>query len=1111
MKLCRFVFRSLYFLMLYATMAVAFLPAVRAQSSKGTVTGTVTDPTGGIIPEAKVTLKDKNTGVSRQTVTNQAGIYRFDAVDLGVYNVTVSKPGFKNASFDDITIQANRTATFDAQLQLGSGSQTVEVNATASEILQTSDAVRGGNLEPVQITGLPLPALDSLNLMMTLPGAQSATTTQFSDGPNVSFNGTRARGNNFMIDGVENNDISVAGAAFSITNPDAIQEVSVQTSEFSAEYGRAGGAVVNQITRSGTNALHGTATEIYQSQVFNATSNADRLGGLTHPPKFVENTPDFTIGGPLVIPRLYNGRNKTFFFGAAQWDRLFSSAQTTLSNVPTPAGVAALQALSSSCPNVALFLQALGSLRGDPTGFGNPAQVRNLDISAPSGSTTCNGDDRTGEVVQVGPANRMASQSTLDNNHLVRIDQVASSKQTMNFRWLYDNTVSQPFFNNFPGFDRGFSGRTMTGSFQDSYVFNSRWVNEFRFNYGRIGFNFPLLAPDTFHATLPSFSVNGFRGWGGATNIPQFRYANNWQYQDTVTWVHGRHTVRAGVDFLRQLARQRPPFNERGSFLYQASVGATGLANFIDDFGGLSGNTQRQFGVSIYHPNLLRQSYFGQDDWKVTPSLTLNLGLRYEYFGQPANGAFRIPAFTNWDPVNFAQPDHVNPDKNNFGPVVGLAWAPHFSSGVLERLFGEDKTVIRSGYQISYDTFFNNLLSNIAGSSPNTLGGIVTSSTSASAPRGTANFQSQFASIQPTPPTAFSPQTNLLDPNIRNPYTERWTLEVQRELPAGIVFDVAYVGAEGHKLFQTLDMNPCIAATGCPSLANPTGTRLHNDVGVRTMRASSANSNYHALQVDVKRRYSETPIGNLLIEGAYTYSHAIDQVSEVFATDSTPSAFPSEPPILGFNQNIDRGNADFDRRQRLVLSHVWDIRGPKTGLLGQLFGYWTVGGVATFNTGAPYTVTNGSDRNGDGQTGPDRPDIGNPKAPINSRAIITSLTTCPSGFFNPDTSACTSSDQVFWVQGSGNATASTVGRNTLFGPGVVNWDVSVAKGFRFSERFRLDYRLDMFNVLNHVNLGDTPAGFGLATVNGTGAGSFLDFGLMDAPGRTMRMGLKLSF
>ena len=1087
-------------------------PMVRAQSSKGTVTGTVTDPSGATIPEANVTLKDKNTGVSRQTTTNQAGIYRFDAVDLGVYDLSVRKSGFNDATFNNITIQANRIATIDAQLQLGSGTQTVEVNATASEILQTTDAVRGGNLEPVQVTSLPLPGLDSLNLMMTLPGAQSATTTQFSDGPNVSFNGSRARSNNFMIDGVENNDISVAGAAFALTNPDAIQEVSVQTSEFSAEYGRSGGAVVNQITRSGTNKLHGSANEIYQSQVFNATSNADRLGGLAHPAKFVDNTPDFTVGGPVYIPHLYDGRNKTFFFGAAQWDRFFSSAETTLSNVPTPAGVSVLQALSSSCPNVASFLQALGGLRGDPTGFGNPAQVRNISIALTSG-TGCDGTNRAGQLVQVGPANRQASQSSLDNNHLVRIDQVVSSKQTMSFRWLYDSTTSGPFFNNFPGFDRGFSGRTFTGAFTDTYIFSPRWVNEFRFNYGRIGFNFPLLAPDTFHGTLPNFAVSGFRGWGGATNIPQFRFANNWQYQDTVTWVHDRHSLRFGVDFLRQLARQHPPFNERGSFSYQPTPGVTGLANFIDDFGGTSGNTQRQFGSSIYHPNLLRQSYFAQDDWKVKQSLTLNLGLRYEYFGQPANGAFLIPAFTNWDPVNFAQPDHVNPDKNNFGPVVGLAWAPHFSSGVFSRMFGEDKTVIRSGFQISYDTFFNNLLSNIAGSSPNTLGGIVVSSVSASQPRGTPNFQSQFSSIQPTPPTALSPQTSLFDSNIRNPYTERWTLEVQRELPLGMVFDVAYVGAEGHKLFQTLDMNPCIAATGCPSASNPAGTRLHNNVGVRSMRASSANSNYHALQVDLKRRYSETPIGNLLLEGAYTYSHAIDTVSEVFNTDSTPSAFESAPQILGFSPNIDRGNADFDRRHTFVLTHVWDVRGPKTGVLGAILGYWTLGGIVSFNTGAPYTVSNGVDRNNDGQTAPDRPEIGNRTAPIASRAIIVPSAVCPSGLQNPDVGGgtCTTASQVFWIQGVGAPGASTVGRNTLFGPGVMNWDLSVSKGFKLSERFLLNYRLDMFNALNHVNLGDTPTGFGLATVNGTPAGSFLDFGLMDAPGRTMRMGLKLTF
>src|SRR5712692_8573234 len=362
---------------------VLSVPAALAQTSKGTVTGTVMDPTGAVIPGATVTLTNKETSVTRETKTNEAGIYRFDAVDLGTYRVTAKVDHFKDAVLDDIVIQANRIATLDFRLVLGVGSVVVTVEATSTEILQTSEPLRGANFQPLHIANLPLQFGDPLNLILLVPGAQNATTTQFSNGSNqYSVNGQRARANNFMIDGVENNDISVAGPAFQITNPDAIVEVSVQTTQFTAEFGRAGGAVVNQITKSGTNSLHGSALWVYRSQVFNATGNLQRLSGVAKiPPVFVNNIPSFSIGGPVYLPHLYDGRNKTFFFAAGQWDRFFSSALSNNFTVPTANGVATLQALASACPNVALYLKAMSGLRG----ITNPS---NVSIAAPSATGT---------------------------------------------------------------------------------------------------------------------------------------------------------------------------------------------------------------------------------------------------------------------------------------------------------------------------------------------------------------------------------------------------------------------------------------------------------------------------------------------------------------------------------------------------------------------------------------------------------------------------------------------------------------------------------------------------------------------------------------------------
>jgi outer membrane receptor protein involved in Fe transport len=1101
---------------------VTAVPLGQSQTSKGTVAGTVTDPAGGAVPRAVVVLKQKETGAQRETTTNEAGIYRFEAVNLGTYDLTTKAPGFREARVGDIIVTANQVASFDLHLELGSATESVTVEASAVT-LQTSEAVRGGNFEAQQVVQLPLPAQDSINVLLLVPGVQNASTTQFSDGSNnYSVNGERARSNNFMIDGVENNDISIGGAAFQIHNNDAIQEVSLQTSNFSAEFGRAGGVVLNQITKSGTNSFHGTLAEVFLSQVFNATNNSERLGGQKSPSKFNQNIPAFTVGGPVYIPHLYNGTNKTFFFAGGQWDRFFSTANKTLTGVPVagPTGIGVLQALASACPNVALYLQALGGLTG------NGISTQSIPISVQSGPT-CDGTLRTGQTVVVSNGLRSASQSNLDANHLVRIDQIVSKKQTMSFRWLYDSNKAAPFFNNLPGFDRGFTGKTMTGLFTDTYVFSSRWTNEFRFNYGRIGFNFPGLGPDTFHSTLANFAIAGITGFGIATNIPQFRYANNWQYQDTVSAVFGRHTIRFGVDFLRQLAKQHPPFNERGSFSYRPSgAGATStsaLANFIDDFGGKSGNTQRQFGVSIYYPNLFRQSYFVQDDFKATPALTLNLGLRYEYFGQPAN-TFNIPAFTNYDPVNFAQPNKVNPDKNNFGPAVGFAWAPRYNSGLLGRLSGNGRLVWRGGFQISYDTWFNNLLSNIAGSSPNTLGGLITSPSTG---RGTANFQAQFATITATPPTAKSPQSSLFDPNIRNPYTERWSFGFQRDLGWGTILDLSYVGSEGHKLFQTLDMNPIVNAA--------TGARFVDTVGARSMRCSCANSNYHSFQLNVRRRYSTTPLGSLLLEGAYTYSHYIDQVSEVFATDSTASSFQSLPQVLGFSPRVDRGDSDNDRRHRIVIDAVWNIRGPKRGVLGQVLGGWSLSPVTQFVTGAPFTLQAGVDRNGDGQTAPDRPDIGNLSAALNTRGLLVPTTApakspvmcgnwSPSGIVNPDTGTCVTASDVHWISGAtlGAPGAITAGRNTLRTPIIWQQDLDVAKTFRLTERVHLEYRAEIFNLFNRENFGlvfpTTPTAATFGDVLNTPApktlGSkplFLDFGQTEAIGRNMRMGLKLSW
>jgi hypothetical protein len=390
------------------------LPASAQTTSRGTITGTITDPTGAVVVNASVTIISVGTGVSRNSTSNSAGIYRFEAVDLGNYTVTAQAPGFATMRKSGIDVQAARVLEVDFTLQVGEASVTVVVETSAAEVgLQTSEQVRGAHIAVHSISSLPVAGLDTLTLAQTVPGVliSGQGTTQRNINQNGTFvytaNGQRPRGNNFLIDGVENNDISVTGPAYTITNPDAVEEVHIQTSNFSAEFGRAGGAVFNQVTRSGTNSFHGTASYIYTGSAFKSLNFNQKIAGLTRPPRDIENIPSFSVGGPVYFPKLYDGHKKTFFFAAAQWDRDYGRATFNV-RVPTEAGIAVLQPLAASCPNVALYLQVLGSLRG-------VSSIQNPSIAVPSATGTCNGTARAGQVVPTGLVARVEPRVDLDN------------------------------------------------------------------------------------------------------------------------------------------------------------------------------------------------------------------------------------------------------------------------------------------------------------------------------------------------------------------------------------------------------------------------------------------------------------------------------------------------------------------------------------------------------------------------------------------------------------------------------------------------------------------------------------------------------------------------
>jgi hypothetical protein len=1042
-----FIYRPFFLMCLPVLLSIILGVNALGQTSRGTVSGTVYDSAGAVIGGAKVELKNNGTGVIRITQTNGVGIYRFDAVDLGSYSLKIDMNGFKQFAVTDLGIEANRTATIDATLEVGVGEMTVEVNASTDELLIRDSPIRGGNIGAKVITTLPIAGLEPISIARTLPGVvQAVGSSAFGNGgqnTQFSVNGQRPRGNNYLLDGTENNDISVTGNAQAFNITDAVQEVSVQTSNFGAEFGRAGGGVINVITKGGTNEYHGTALWQYRSQVFNSVSNTDKLNN-TPKDVFNQNIYGFTLGGPIIT-------NKTFVFGGLQKDSFRSTGNYEFT-VPTADAVARLRTLFPNNPRLDLYLNAVGDLRG----IANPTEI-NL------GTDPMTGVDRGS--VNFAAANISVPAPQDEIQWLTRIDHNLSDAHRLSFRYIYGSSKASPDDIIFPGYIQDFNGRSQNFLFSDTWTLSPTWTNEFRFSYGRIGFNFPISDRSVELAqTMPRFTIPNISTPGIATNIPQFRYANNWLFQETQTKVAGHHTFRYGAEFLRQLARQRPPFNERGSYTYtNATVtGHSGFANFLDDFSGPSGASNRNFGDAVYYPNLFRHSYFFQDTWKATRSLSLTLGLRYENFGQPANSAFDFPAFAGFDPAQFMVSNKVNSDNNNFGPSIGLAWSPSYSSGMLRRLFGEGKTVWRAGYQISYDTYFNNLLSNIAADSPNSLSTTFNGVGATINPRGSSNFFNTLPSTARVP-VAMDQQTAVFDKNIRNPYTQRWSLGFQRELPSKLLLDVSYVGTGSHKLFTSSDINPRL----------PNNLRLYPNLGIRRIRASEGNSIYHAMQVQLDRRLAN----NFQITGAYTFSRNIDSTSEVFATNNSVSPNTSIPTSQG-GLKLDRGLSDYHRAHRFTITYVWDIPGPKKGILSYPFGGWSISGITTFQSGTPYSIANGFDRNNDALAN-DRPDISNPNAPINTRAIIvpttgTAANVCATGYRNPDTNTCVTPADVRWIQGSGLPNSATVGRNTLFTKGVSNFDMNILKIFSITESKRLEYRLETFNIFNHPMYVNVP-------------------------------------
>jgi outer membrane receptor protein involved in Fe transport len=1176
-----------------------FSSTALAQTATGGVRGVVADPTGAALPGAAVTARNVATGVESRTTTTNEGVYSIPRILPGKYNVAVEATGFKKTEVTDIEVSVGKDTVIDIKLETGAISEVVNVTG-GSEALVEKDTVQiSTTFQEKKVNELPVApgtggGLDRLAALA--PGVTPGFGNLMANGMQISVNGNRSRSTNFTIDGVDNNDLTLGGPVFAVRNNELVSELQVVTNNFSAEYGRNQGGIVNYVSKSGGSEYHGALTyDRLDNKHFNSLTNLERRNNQKDPDQNFSNIFSYAVGGP-VLPRL---RNKVFFFTTGYFQR--NPGQITLrstSYAPTPEGVQALKQAFPNNPAIQYwadfspFAMPLGAVSARTDIAPATMQVGGVTVPLAAPQRTVLQPNPLDEYTARGDANLGDRHRIWGRFFRQKLPQPDSGAGVGGF--TFDN----------PAFARQIGGGW-------TYTISSRLVNEFRFNYSRLFFVFGgggsggkgnIPHPDDVDMALTNLGLSGITvsgrslfSVGPATNLPQGRLVEAYQYSDNLSYTIGSHQFKGGIDF-RKLNNVAPFLpNVNGAYTAESAQ------QLVDN--NLQALTVA-LGPDTLAYNEFDQYYFFQDDWRIRPNLTLNLGVRYENTGQPINLLNAIttarendPQQAFWrrnTPIEGRVVPRVPTDSNNWAPRLGFVYSPSYAGGLMGRLFGENKTTARGGYSIAYDAAFYNLLLNISTSAPTVFLTTVNNIGIPDAvPTGdkVRNLAAQrgLLSLGAQDPRLLN--RTIPDPGFAAPYSQQWSLGIQRELFRNNVLEIRYVGNKGTKLFQTINANPFIgnlangfsrpyfdpasnsqktlSFPGFPNLlpANAKPITCVNDpattqdestcngrlfqAGAIRERINSANSIYHALQMRYDGRFrSQWNYGF-----SYTYSHAIDNSSEIFSFAGGNSVAVAQNPLD--ITRAERGNSGFDSRHVFTANFLWELpfMREQKGLLGRIAGGWQVNGIVLVQGGRPFTPIHSlASRNPYEDTSfitaffspansHFRPFEGNPNAPRDSVAI-TDVDAClfygfcgsakvgavsmpillpsPTGFYllndiNNSTAAnrkltpVSPNDARFIVNGAGAALKfggpfGNVGRNTFRGDRNENVDLSVFKDFRITERFQLRYRLQMINAFNHPNFG-IPNSIALDN-----AGSlFYNFQENSGGRRTISMGLRLSF
>ena len=1130
---------------------------LRAQTAK--VTGTVLDSSGAAVVAVTVTATNSATSSERSTTSTDTGAYTISSLPPGIYNFSFTKTGFKVARFAQITLTVDQTMTLDAKLEVGAVSSTVEVAAANVAQIDTENATLSNVVEHTQMTELPLILRDPYQLVLLGPGV-----TQSDGLGGVSVNGGRERNNNFLLDGADNNDADVPGPLGGLIaeNPDATEEFRVLTNNFAPEYGRNNGAIIDVVTRSGTNEFHGNLFYFGRWDALGARDyfnhQIDPLTGeVAAKNPYVRNLYGGSIGGPII-------KDKTFFFLNYQGDR-FVTTLTNTTVVPTAAfksGIftytnpqtGASQAINVTTPGVG----------NNATGVGLDPVMQQI-LSFYPAPNQANSDGITGQLFFPSESREK------DEDAVLKIDQTINKNNNLYARYTYNYFGDpNPFHNDFlPG---GLGDVSEVNKIQSLAVgltstFGGSLINEFRFGANRINEFFGCGGVPTFDNlgyvdgvgngadfTLPVFQggSGGSFGFGcQALGDADFQESKQGTYQwyDSMSKIVKSHTIKWGAEVRDVYSNNNTNFSSRGIFTFNVFTANsiptlqnlnTGVDNnqLEDTVGALLGLVNSQAQTQFFNRagarnptdelNFVQHEVGGfiQDSWKIKSNLTLTYGLRYEWYGVPyeahANFATLFQDSSGPAPFTF-QPvgpgtglQLFNDYYKNFEPRFGFAWDP----------FKDGRTSVRGGIGVFSDRIYGNLVSDARGNPP-FQPSLFNQPAASLGPVAAAQLQNQVApgNLTPSPvvPDGAGIFPDLFDPNIKPPLVVTWNVGVQRELTQNLNLDVNYVGNHATRILRVIDGNP-----PQPNLVNellglgvaPETLQFANlyfgaENGVLPFDAvnnnaffdtftdqTSGHSWYDGLQVQV----TEKNFHGLQIQGSYTWAHALDDSSDPLV----PTVANGNFPVDSFNLRREKGNSGFDTRQRGVINFVYQPnigRGRAhfaNGVTGRALEGWQISGIAAWQTGLPYDIFGIADtlhtNFADRVTVVDSSAL--KQVPSTGRVIPSTgvFTGYNLAAFNPD-------DPTIMPVPFG--IPSNLLRNQFTGPGINNYDVALSKLTTIKERFTFQLRFEFYNLFNRTqftkpdtNIQDALFGYSTSQV-GQNDGT--------TGARQVQIGAKLSF